>query len=163
MVAVKDKCLGRFLFDKLAAFNIIKCMKVRKSKVKVLSQNLSRKHPLHKEDVWYFYEDCGMEEIKPVFNRNGRYYCRFTDIAWEEHEGRAFLEKDSSSFKWRLFHEEIPELSDREMEALEICLGIKHLGITWNTRRIYIGNRHIRELKAIRRDTMMFRRRIIGK
>lgn len=51
---------------------------------------------------YYYYENCEMQEIPPVFNRNGRYYDRKRKLVWEEYNGRAFLEDRVDDFEFEL-------------------------------------------------------------
>lgn len=53
-------------------------------------------------DDYYYYENCEMQEIPPVFNRNGRYYDRKRKLVWEEYNGRAFLERRIDDFVYKL-------------------------------------------------------------
>ncbi len=120
MVAVRRKSSGRFLFDKVKGISIINNMKVAKSKVKVMPCSL-RHFPngFVNKPPFFMYERC--QEIEPIFNRTGRYYCRISKICWEENGGKAFL-MSAKDFLCDFNLEHTPWVTDYEYNILENCM-----------------------------------------
>jgi len=116
---------------------------------------LNKKHYLIKE------LEAGHVEIKPKFNRDGRYYNRYENIAWIELKGRAWLESNPSCFLYDLKMFNHKPLTDRCVLAIQdlIRAGIKNKALS---ELLYTDTLY-KELKRVRIGAILWRNKIFKK
>ncbi len=108
---------------------------------------------------WEFFEveSClkDYEEITPIFQRNGWYYDRKEDFAWIEVNGRAWRDKRTDDFLYRLSIQNHRPLADVERQAIEALM--RRNMCPKALRKLYRLDENVRHLRSIRLDTTSYR------
>ena len=110
---------------------------------------------------WYYYERSRYARISPVFNRNGRYYDRFTGLAWEEYNGRAYLEPGASRFRYRLKIESHTRLTEDVRNAIKTL--IVNRICPKSLKVLYYFDCEVRKLHDTYWDARLWREKVLKK
>lgn len=98
---------------------------------------------------WISWGDCVKEEdrITPIFNKNGYYLDRETNITWLEINGEAWKYQTREAFEYRLRTSEFEELYDDVYKALQTLS--KSSLLTKKQRQILYFQQNIRTSRQV--------------
>lgn len=103
----------------------------------------------------------GYQEIPIVIGKDGRYFDRVKKLVWFESHGRAFLERRTDDFVYKLRLLNIPCISTQELNALKILRRSGNL-LTEKQKDMLAAIDENDNLRDIRWSATKWRLRIVG-